>query len=80
MVPHRFVNIHLPRMSPVILLRDGIESLHNQDGNGRVTRALVLAILVRFGLLPFLVTVEDKDDYFRALMAVSFHNISHCPH
>jgi hypothetical protein len=42
----------------------------NQDGNGRVTRALVSVILARFGLLPLLVTVEDKDEYFRALMAV----------
>lgn len=47
----------------------------NQDGNGRVTRALVSAILVRFGLLPLLVTVGDKDEYFRVLMAVSSPNV-----
>ena len=40
-----------------------------------MTRALVSAILLRFGLLPLLVAVEDKEDYFRALMAVSFDRI-----
>ncbi len=34
------------------------------------------AILLRFGLLPFVVAVQDKNDYFRALMAVSFDSIS----
>jgi hypothetical protein len=35
----------------------------------------VSAVLLRFGLLPFVVPVQDKDDYFRALMAVRVDNI-----
>jgi predicted component of type VI protein secretion system len=45
-----------------------------------VTRALVSAVLVLFGLLPLLVTAEDKNDYFRALMAVSFQQYTHHKH
>ena len=41
-----------------------------------MTRTLVSAILLRFGLLPFLVTDEDKDVYVHALMAVSY--LSQC--
>ena len=51
-------------------------TLTYQDGNGRVTRAIVSAILLRFGLLPFVVPVQDKNDYFRALMTVRFDRIS----
>ena len=49
-----------------------VNTLTYQDGNGRVIRAIVSAILLRFGLLPFVVPVQDKNDYFRALMAVRF--------
>jgi Fic family protein len=70
---HRFVNIHPFRVCLFpYRYYDVAANASNQDGNGRVTRALVSAILARFGLLPLLVTVEDKEEYFHALMTVSW--------
>ncbi|SJK98544.1 uncharacterized protein ARMOST_01812 [Armillaria ostoyae] len=46
-----------------------------QDGNGRVTRALVSAILGRFGFLPFHVSAEDKEAYLDALTQADDGNL-----
>lgn len=72
------MNIHPFRVClvPRLCCEIASNTFTNQDGNGRVTRTLVSAILLRFGLLPFLVTDEDKDVYVHALMAVSY--LSQC--
>jgi Fic family protein len=45
------------------------------DGNGRVSRTLASLILMKSGLLPFVVTLKDKPNYIRALDSANTGNL-----
>ena len=47
-----------------------------QDGNGRVTRALVMWHLVQHDYLPIVVTRNDRNDYIAALDAADEGDLS----
>ena len=59
------------------ITRSAIRQLHPfQDGNGRVTSALVTRHLVQHDHLPIVVTRDDRGDYIDALEAADDGNLT----
>ncbi len=44
------------------------------DGNGRTSRGFMIKMLVRYGIPPFYIEVENKEDYYNALETADKEN------
>lgn len=67
----RWYNGNSDRYPPFVLaavVHNQFETIHPfQDGNGRVGRLLLINILIKHGLPPLNIELENRKDYYQSL-------------